>query len=167
MRTDFYYPSQGAGQIHGCRWMPEGQPKGILQIVHGIAEFVERYDEFANFLTANGFAVVAEDHMGHGQSISAESPQGYFTGGWFTAVEDTLQLAKDTMAAFPGVPYILFGHSMGSFMTRTLLAKYPDSGISAAISTKVREKICFFPAFRFYFTSCLRYFWSIFWYPGF
>jgi alpha-beta hydrolase superfamily lysophospholipase len=133
MREDIWYASKGAGQIHGCRWSPEGQPKAVLQIVHGIAEFVERYDEFANFLTANGFAVVAEDHMGHGQSISAESPQGYFTGGWFTAVEDTLQLAKDTMAAFPGVPYILFGHSMGSFMTRTLLAKYPDSGISAAV----------------------------------
>lgn len=133
MRTDFYYPSHGAGQIHGCRWTPEGQPKVILQIVHGIAEFVERYDDFAGFLTANGFLVVAEDHMGHGQSVSKESPRGYFTGGWFTAVEDTLQLMKDTMAAYPGVPYILFGHSMGSFMARTILAKYPDCGISAAI----------------------------------
>ena len=133
MRTDFYFDSCGAGKIHGCRWTPEGRPKGIVQIVHGIAEFVERYDDFANFLTEHGFMVVAEDHMGHGQSISQESPRGYFTGGWFAAVADTLQLAKDTMTAFPGIPYILFGHSMGSFMTRTILAKYPDSGISAAV----------------------------------
>jgi alpha-beta hydrolase superfamily lysophospholipase len=133
MRTDFYYDSCGAGKIHGCRWMPEGAPKGIVQIVHGIAEFVERYDSFANFLTAHGFVVVAEDHMGHGQSIGNGSIQGYFTGGWFAAVDDTMQLLKDTMAAFPGLPYILFGHSMGSFMARTILAKHPNSGISGAI----------------------------------
>ena len=133
MRTDFYYDSCGAGKIHGCRWMPEGTPKGIVQIVHGIAEFVERYDSFANFLTSAGFIVVAEDHMGHGQSIGDGSIQGFFTGGWFAAVDDTMQLLNDTMAAFPGIPYILFGHSMGSFMARTILAKYPNSGISGAI----------------------------------
>ena len=133
MRTDFYYDSCGAGKIHGCRWMPEGAPKGIVQIVHGIAEFVERYDDFANFLTSAGFIVVAEDHMGHGQSIGGDSIQGFFTGGWFAAVDDTMQLLNDTMAAFPGIPYILFGHSMGSFMARTILAKYPNSGISGAI----------------------------------
>ena len=133
MRTDFWYDSKGAGKIHGCRWTPEEQPKAILQIVHGIAEFVERYDDFAEFLTKQGFLVVAEDHMGHGQSINGEGIQGYFHGGWFTAVEDTVQLMKDTMAEHPGVPYILFGHSMGSFMARTILCKYPDCGISAAI----------------------------------
>ena len=133
MRTDFWYDSKGAGKIHGCRWTPEEQPKAILQIVHGIAEFVERYDDFANYLTKQGFLVVAEDHMGHGQSINGEGIQGYFHGGWFTAVEDTVQLLKDTMAEHPGVPYVLFGHSMGSFMARTILCKYPDCGISAAI----------------------------------
>ena len=133
MRTDIWYDSHGAGKIHACRWTPEGEPKAILQIVHGIAEFVERYDDFANFLTAHGFLVVAEDHMGHGQSINAEGIQGYFHGGWFTAVEDTMQLMRDTGKDYPGVPYILFGHSMGSFMARTILCKYPDSGIHAAV----------------------------------
>ena len=133
MRTDFYYDSCGAGKIHGCRWMPEGKPKAVLQIVHGIAEFVERYDEFANYMASLGYVVVAEDHMGHGQSIAGGSTQGYFHGGWFCAVDDTYQLMQDTMAAFPGLPYVLFGHSMGSFMARTILAKYPDSGIAAAI----------------------------------
>lgn len=71
--------------------------------------------------------------MGHGKSITEQSPRGYFTGGWFGAVEDTVRLMKDTMVEFPGVPYILFGHSMGSFMARTILAKYPDSGIAGAI----------------------------------
>ena len=133
MRTDFWYDSKGAGKIHACRWTPEGQPKAVVQIVHGIAEFVERYDDFANFLTDHDIAVVCEDHMGHGQSINGDGIQGYFHGGWFTAIEDTMQLMRDTMEAYPGVPYILFGHSMGSFMARTILCKYPASGIHAAI----------------------------------
>lgn len=133
MRTDIWYDSKGAGKIHACRWTPEGEVKAVVQIVHGIAEFVERYDDFANYLTGLGFAVVAEDHMGHGQSINGEGIQGYFHGGWFTAIEDTMQLMKDTREVFPNAPYILFGHSMGSFMARTILCKYPDSGISAAV----------------------------------
>lgn len=133
MRTDHYFDSCGKGRIHFCRWSPDDQPKGVVQIIHGIAERVERYDDFANYLTGQGFLVVAEDHMGHGSSLEEGGVRGYFQGGWFNAVDDSCRLMKDTMAEFPGVPYILFGHSMGSFMARTILAKYPDSGISAAI----------------------------------
>lgn len=133
MRTDFYYPSSGAGSIHGCCWLPEGEPKAVIQIVHGIAEFVERYDEFACYLTSLGCLVVAEDHMGHGQSIGKAGIQGYFHGGWFAAVEDTCQLIRDTRREYPDIPYILLGHSMGSFMVRTILCQYPDCGITAAI----------------------------------
>ena len=133
MRTDHYFDSCGKGKIHYCKWMPEGQPKAVLQILHGIAEHVQRYDDFANYLTSQGYVVVAEDHMGHGGSIGEEGIRGYFHGGWFAAVDDSMRLMKDTMAEYPDVPYILFGHSMGSFMARTILAKYPDSGISAAI----------------------------------
>ena len=133
MRQDIWYASKGAGNIHACKWLPTGQPKAVLQIVHGIAEFVERYDNFANYLTELGYIVVAEDHMGHGQSINGDGIQGYFHGGWFTAVEDTMQLMRDTRRDYPDVPYILFGHSMGSFMARTILCQYPDSGIDAAV----------------------------------
>ena len=133
MRTDHWFDSCGKGKIHYCRWTPEGEILGIVQIVHGIAEFVERYEDFADYLNSLGYLVVAEDHMGHGQSIEGGSTQGYFHGGWFAAVNDTLKLMKDTMAQFPGVPYVLFGHSMGSFMARTILARYPDCGITAAV----------------------------------
>ena len=133
MREDFWFDSCGAGKIHGCRWSPEGEPKAVLQIVHGIAEYIERYDGFAEFLTRRGFLVVAEDHMGHGQSIGSEGVQGYFTGGWFNAVADSYHLLEMTKAEYPELPYVLFGHSMGSFMARTILCKYPDSGIDAAI----------------------------------
>ena len=133
MREDFWYDSKGAGKIHGCRWTPEESPRAVVQIVHGIAEFIERYDEFAAYLNGLGFLVVAEDHMGHGQSVGENGIQGYFHGGWFTAVEDTMTLLRETQAAYPDIPYVLFGHSMGSFMARTILCKYPDSGISAAV----------------------------------
>ena len=133
MRTDLWFDSCGAGRIHCCKWAPEGQPKAVVQIVHGIAEFVERYDAFAEYLNSLGYLVVAEDHMGHGQSINGNGIRGYFHGGWFSAVADTYKLLRDTMAEYEGVPYILFGHSMGSFMARTILCKYPDSGISGAI----------------------------------
>lgn len=131
MRTDHYFDSNGAGKIHYCKWMPEGQPKAVLQIIHGIAEFVERYDEFANYLTSLGYAVVAEDHMGHGQSINQDAVQGYFVGGWFAAVQDSVKLMELTMEEFPGLPYVMFGHSMGSFMLRTILVSRP--GIEAAV----------------------------------
>lgn len=133
MRTDFYCKSKGAGKLHGCRWMPERPPVAVVQIVHGIAEFVERYDRFAQYLNGLGYAVVAEDHMGHGKSINGEGIQGYFHGGWFTAVDDSYALLQKNRREFPDLPYVLFGHSMGSFMSRTILCRYPDSGISAAI----------------------------------
>ena len=133
MRTDFFFKSGSGARLHGCRWTPDSQVRAVLQIVHGIAEYVERYDGFANFLNRQGILVVAEDHMGHGKSISQRCPQGYFAGGWQTAVDDTYRLTRDTMAEFRDVPFILFGHSMGSFMARTILAKYPDSGITAAV----------------------------------
>ena len=133
MRTDFYYDSCGIGQIHGCCWTPEGEPRAVLQIIHGIAEYVERYDDFANYLNSLGYLVVAEDHMGHGKSIGTEGTQGYFNGGWMAAMEDSYRLLTETRQKYPQLPYVLFGHSMGSFLARTLLEVHPDSGIAAAV----------------------------------
>lgn len=130
MAEDFYYPSAGKGNIRARCWKPEDKPCGIVQIVHGISEHVERYDEFANFLCSQGYLVVAQDHMGHGKSGLVK---GYFHGGWFAAVTDTYQLLQKTKEAYADIPYILFGHSMGSFLTRSILAKYPQSGITGAI----------------------------------
>lgn len=133
MRSDYYFDSKGIGQIHVSCWKPEGKPKAVFQIVHGIAEHAERYGDFASWLNQQGYVVVAEDHMGHGKSINNGGVQGYFHGGWFTAVADTHALLVKTRSEYPNIPYILFGHSMGSFMARTLLSKYPASEISAAI----------------------------------
>lgn len=133
MKYDLFYASKGGGRIHGSRWEPQGEPKGVIQIVHGIAEHIERFESLAVYLTGKGYVVVAEDHMGHGRSISEECPQGCFRGGWFAAVEDARTLMKYTMGKYPGLPYVIIGISMGSFMVRTLLAKYPNSGLSGAV----------------------------------
>lgn len=133
MHKDLYFDSCGVGKIHVCRWEPEGKPKAVVQIVHGIAEYAQRYSPFAEFLTSHGFLVVAEDHMGHGGSIGKPEEMGCFQGGWFAAVADTYRLLRDTKKEFPDVPYVLFGHSMGSFMVRTVLQQYPDSGIAACV----------------------------------
>ena len=130
MRTEHFYPSAGAGKIRYLRWIPEMPPKAVVQIVHGIAEHVERYEDFAAFLNGLGILVVAEDHMGHGKSGEV---RGYFHGGWFAAVEDTYTLTKMMREEYPEAPLFLFGHSMGSFMARTILCKHPKADIAGAI----------------------------------
>ena len=133
MKYDLFYGSKGGGRIHGSRWEPQGEPKGVVQIVHGIAEHIERFESLAVYLSGRGYVVVAEDHMGHGRSIGEECPRGCFRGGWFAAVEDIRTLMKYTMGKYPGLPYVMIGISEGSFMVRTLLAKYPDMGLNGAV----------------------------------
>lgn len=133
MTREFYYPSCGVGNIRAKCWEPERVPSAIVQIVHGIAEHIDRYDAFASALNADDVLVVAQDHMGHGKSCQTGSAKGYFHGGWFAAVADTVQLMEHTMRLYPNTPYFLFGHSMGSFMVRTILAKYPDCEIAGCV----------------------------------
>lgn len=67
---DLYYASKdGKNTIHACLWKPEGEVKGVIQIIHGMCEYAARYAPFAKFLNENGYIVCAEDHLGHGQSV--------------------------------------------------------------------------------------------------
>ena len=97
---EFEFSSHGAGMIHAYRWEPEGQPRGVVQIIHGIAEYVPRYAGFAAFLNARGFLVTGEDHMGHGKSHGKEPC--HFSGGWCAAVDDSMELLRRGLAACPG-----------------------------------------------------------------
>ena len=131
MKTEGYYASSGEGRIHYCIWTPDQEPRAVLQIVHGIGEYVDRYDRFAEYLNSLGYVVLAEDHMGHGKSI-LDVP-GYFSGGWFCALEDSYQLLTRARKRYPDLPFVLMGHSMGSFLVRSILCRYPDCGITAAV----------------------------------
>lgn len=117
---EFSFPARDETNIHCCKWEPDGTPRAVIQIVHGIAEYAARYDELAKVFTDHGFVVVAEDHMGHGGSISEKIGQGCLVGGWKTMVSDTYRLLRMTKEEYPNLPYFIYGHSMGSFLTRTM-----------------------------------------------
>lgn len=136
VKNEFTYPSHdGKTPIHAVIWRPEGQIRAVLQISHGVAEYALRYEPFAAFLTEQGFAVAANDHIGHGQSLAEGAPRLYFgpKGSWQTVVDDLYTLRCHCGKEFPGVPYALLGHSMGSFLARTYLIRYPGTVQAAVI----------------------------------
>ena len=131
---DFYLASNGAGRIHCGLWQPEMAPRGVVQIIHGIAEHIGRYDHFARFLNERGFVVCADDHMGHGLSVEKGGTYGYFHGGWMAAVADERSLFEEMRSRYPELPYFMLGHSMGSFLLRTYLYTYPGELSGVIIS---------------------------------
>lgn len=134
---DFYFNSStGKNKIHARMCVPDAEPRAIVQIIHGIAEYIDRYDEFMSFLADNGIIAVGTDHLGHGKSIESEEQTGFFAydNGWDYAVRDEEVLRLAMHENYPELPIIVFGHSMGSFMTRTLLIRYPDAFNAAIIS---------------------------------
>lgn len=129
-RKEFTFPSaDGRTAIHAVEWHPAGEPAGILQIAHGVAEYALRYEPFARFLNAHGFLVVANDHLGHGESVAEGAPRLYFgeKGSWQHVVDDMYTLRCRIGEAYPELPYFIMGHSMGSFLTRTYLIRYPGT----------------------------------------
>ena len=132
--THFHYPSARDGcSIHALEWAPEGPPRGIVHLVHGISEHIGRYDETARFLAEHGFLVCGEDHLGHGRTVT-DGSYGFFApeNGWTLAARDVRALRKLEGARHPNLPYFLLGHSMGSFLTRTYLILWPGT-VSGAV----------------------------------
>lgn len=126
--TDFQFMStNGKNEIHCRQWIPAGAIKGIVQIIHGVAEYIERYHDFACFMAENGYLVAGDDHLGHGYTTNAED-LGWFgeTDGWMTIVEDEKKLRDLLKGWYPAAPMVLLGHSMGSFMARTYLGLWPE-----------------------------------------
>lgn len=127
---EFEFPSStGQNSIYAKMYIPDSTPRGIVQIAHGIAEHIGRYDGFMKFLAENGFVAVGNDHLGHGKTASLQGGErGFFAeeNGWEHAVDDMDRLHDRMCSEYPDLPYIFFGHSMGSFLTRTYMIKYPD-----------------------------------------
>ncbi len=135
-KEELYFDSRdGKSRIHAVRYAPdEGEPEGIVQIVHGMAEYAERYEEFAEYLTDKGFVVTGDDHLGHGKTVPEGGTFGYFCeqDPATVVVRDVHRLKKMTQSLYPGLPYFILGHSMGSFILRNYLCRY-GSGITGAV----------------------------------
>lgn len=120
--------SNGRNDIYVREWLPDMEPVGVVQICHGVAEHMTRYDEFARFLASKGYVVSGNDHLGHGASIGKGHEQGCFGehGGWELVVGDVRRLYELLRERYPRIPHFIFGHSMGSFITRTYIIRYHD-----------------------------------------
>ncbi len=136
IKKEFFFESScGNADIHAISWKPaELQPKAVIQFVHGMAEYGDRYDSVARYFAERGYAFYINDHLGHGKSINDTYELGYFgeneKGHVF--VDDCKRLTDIIKAENPGVPVIIYGHSMGSFVTRIYLSKYGE-GLDAAV----------------------------------
>ena len=134
---EFYYESSTkVNTIRAIIIRPSSAPRAVIQIAHGVADHIDRYKDFMAFLANKGFVVVGNDHLGHGHTIRHPIEQGFFAykNGWNHVVEDMVTLRKITEEQYPDLPYIFFGHSMGSFLVRTYLIKHPDNYHAAIIS---------------------------------
>lgn len=134
-KEEFTFDSRdGKSKIHAIRWVPEGKVVCIVQIIHGMAEHIGRYEELAQYLAGKGILVTGDDHLGHGKSVGEDGTYGYFCeqDPATVVVRDVHRLKKMTQEEYPGIPYVILGHSMGSFILRNYLFRY-GTGIQGAI----------------------------------
>lgn len=116
-------------------WETEKEPVGVLQIVHGMAEYIDRYDNFAKYMTEHGFNVIGHDHLGHGHSVSDERDYGFFAeeNGDKIIIEDMHSVTQYAKEKWEELPNFILGHSMGSFCLRQYLTKYSNDVFGAII----------------------------------
>lgn len=139
--TTLTYPSNdGSSTVRALLWEPDDaarpdfSPRAVVQLVHGMCEHVERYAPFAEFLVGEGFVVCANDHVGHGKTAAGPADLGHMplARGEDVLVNDVHELRRRVSSRYPRIPYVLFGHSMGSFVTRVYLTRHA-SGLSAVV----------------------------------
>ncbi|MCH3923249.1 alpha/beta fold hydrolase [Limosilactobacillus sp.] len=128
-KKSWYY---GPRENYAVMWEVD-HPVGIIQIVHGMIEYTERYDQFAHFANRAGYIVVGNDHVGHGKTVRQKDDYGKFPDEWESLVEDVRLLKRQVQERYPNLPYTMLGHSMGSYIVRLYLAKYGDDQLAGAI----------------------------------
>lgn len=127
-REDIWFDSSnGSSRVAGFFYTcPSVPPRAVVQLSHGMCEYIGRYEDVAGYLAKNGYAVAGNDHLGHGDTAAGE--YGYFgPDGARHILQDLHAMNQLARKRFPGLPVILLGHSMGSFFARLFAATYPDS----------------------------------------
>ena len=126
-KSEYYISStNGNNKLHVIMWQPVAGTKAILQIAHGMSEYIDRYDRFATFMASQGILVIGNDHLGHGESVADADELGYFPTKELskTVVKDLYKVTKNIRARYPYIPFFLLGHSMGSFLARRYMMTY-------------------------------------------
>ena len=134
--SEISFPSaDGKSTVHGEIYAPaSGEIRGVVQLSHGMVDYVGRYRLLSELLTSNGYVFAGNDHLGHGNTAGNDNDFGYFADedGVVCVLRDLHSMNKQLRAAYPGVPIVLMGHSMGSFLSRLYVERHPHS-ISAHI----------------------------------
>ena len=129
-KKEFFIPScNGKNKLHTIMWLPDEscEVQGIIQISHGMVEYVDRYDRFAKFLVSLGYVVIGNDHLGHGLTAANDAELGYMAAGDASEamVRDLHKITRYVRGRYPDVPFYLLGHSMGSVLARRYAMTYP------------------------------------------
>ena len=133
-KETFEFAGYHGKMLPACLWLPEGEVKAVLQITHGMTEHMGRYEKFARALCAVGIAVTGFDLRGHGKNPGDPAVASFGEGGWAASIEDMKFFYEHLQRRFSGVPHFMLGFSLGSFLLREYLTKYPDEGrLSGAI----------------------------------
>lgn len=130
-RENLSFQSVQHQTLHGMKWIPDGEIRGVVQMVHGMAEHIERYDEVAEYLAEQGFLVAGHNHLGHGEGTPLPGNFGD-RNGWQALIDDVHTLRTLVRQEYPDKPYFLLGHSMGSFVVRCYLMEHSE-GLAGAI----------------------------------
>ena len=126
--------------VQGWIYVPACAPKGIVQLIHGFGEHSRRYLHMISAFMDAGYIVTADDHVGHGRTAVANGVWAdWGEKGPHTMMEDEHSLKEIVCEKYPGLPYFLFGHSMGSFITRDFMVKYGGELAGAAEGNFVAE----------------------------
>jgi len=134
MKTEEYrFIACNCTELPTAIWMPDGQPKMILQIAHGMTEHIGRYDKLAEVLTAQGVVVAGFDMRGHGRNSGDAHIASFGEGGWEKSLEDMHLFFDELGKRYPGIPHFMLGFSLGSFLLREYLNRYDDLVAGAII----------------------------------
>lgn len=133
--TDFAFQTVDGATLHVSGWAVDA-PKAIVQVLHGMAEYGSRYARLAQALADAGYTTYAHDHRGHGKSVAEGTPPGHMadSDSWNRIVEDAHGVNREIAKRHPGLPLIVLGHSMGSFVLQQLLFEHPNDMVAAALS---------------------------------
>lgn len=128
--------SDGIHNIYAEMYVPtDTEPVGIIQLVHGMVDHTGRYRELAEYMCKEGYIFAGHNHLGHGKSADGEEDLGFFAdkGGKELVIRDVYSMNRLLHERYPTLPIVIFGHSMGSFVTRLYLTKYPHTVKGAVI----------------------------------